>query len=183
MTDTIKADCHTTYRAFHDSGPRDTAVIIWVVMHSTEGGTAESVARYFTSRLAGGSTQLVVDDDACYRCLPNDVIPWGAPGANTKGFHIEQCGYAHWTAAEWAAHDRTLDRAAYKAAFHCHKFGIPPVFVGHAGLLARHPGITTHAECTKAFGGDHTDPGLGWPRAVFMAKVQGFYAGLSGPAV
>jgi hypothetical protein len=180
MTDPVKADCHTTYHATRTSGVRSVDVILWVVMHDTEGGTAESVARYFATPAPGGSAHLVVDDNACYRCLLNEDIPWGAPGANTKGFHIEQCGYAHWTADEWMTHEATIDRAAYKAAFHCHKFGIPLRFVTASGLKAKRPGITTHNECSKAFGGNHTDPGPGWPRAVFMGKALAYYQQLGG---
>jgi hypothetical protein len=181
--DPIRADCHTDYKAYRNSGVRDTKTILWIVMHSTEGGTAKSVAQYFTTKNAGGSAHLVVDDTACYRCLLNETVAWGAPGANTKGFHIEQVGYAKWTAREWRDHIHTLERAAFKAAFHCHKFGLPPKFVDAAGLKAKTPGITTHAECTKAFGGDHTDPGPGWPRAMFLALVQKYWRELEGPPV
>lgn len=147
----------------------------WIVLHSTEGGTAESVARYFATRKARGSAHLVVDDNACYRCLPNDVIPWAAPGANTAGFHIEQCGFAKWSAVVWRSHLRTLNRAAYKTAHHCVLFGIPPYWQDAAGLRAGRFGVTSHAECTKAFGGDHTDPGRLWPRSFFMARVRAYY--------
>ena len=177
MSDPTKADCHTTYTAVHHSGLRPLTDIWWIVMHDTEGGTAESVARYFTEPAAGGSTQLVVDDDHCYRTLANNMVPWGAPGANQNGFHIEQCGYASWTSAEWRTHQRMLERGAFKAAYHCHLFKLPVVFVNAAGLLAHKKGITTHAECTKAFGpaGGHTDPGPGWPRLVFMGLVKTYY--------
>ena len=36
-------------RARHDSGPRSRAAIKHIVLHSTEGGTAESVARFFAT--------------------------------------------------------------------------------------------------------------------------------------
>src|SRR5207253_2149968 len=111
--------------------------------------TAISVARYFTSENSGGSTQLVVDDANCYRCLKDEDIPWGAAsafGANQHGFHIEQCGYAKWSSVIWTSHWKTLQRAAFKTAYHCHKFSIPATFVDAAGLVAGKHGITTHAE-------------------------------------
>lgn len=148
-------------------------------MHDTEGGTAKGVAEYFSGSKAEGSATLVVDDKDCYRCLADTTIPYGAPGANTNGFHIEQCGYARWSLVIWKRHINTLRRAAYKAALHCHKFNIPPVFVAAKGLKNGQKGITTHAECTKAFGGDHTDPGKLWPRPLFMLLVHRYFKALS----
>lgn len=172
----IASPCNTRYRAYRDSGLRPLSAIRWIVMHDTEGGTAESIAHYFASSAAQGSAHLVVDDTSCYRTLPNNRIPWGAPGANINGFHIEQCGYAKWTNLIWSkTHRATLERAAYKCALHCRKFGIPPYFVDYKGLRANKFGVTTHAEVTKAFpklGGSHTDPGPGWPRYWFMLRVR-----------
>src|SRR6476659_2690471 len=145
-----------------------------IVLHDTEGGTAESIARYFQHN-SGGYTHLVVDDKDCYRCLENLDIPRGAPGANSLGFHIEQCGYAKWSLVIWKTHLNTLKRAAYKTALHCHKLNIPPVFIKAPELKQGAKGITTHAECTKAFGGSHTDPGPGWPRYLFMGYVRTYY--------
>jgi hypothetical protein len=179
--DAIKADCKTSYHASRHSGTRPLKDIHLIVMHDTEGGTAESVARYFAEAPKpdgepGGSAHLVVDDNHCYRCLANEQVPWGAPGANEDGFHLQQCGYASWDAHEWGQHSNMLHRAAYKAAFHCHKFDIAPVFLTHDKISSR-KGITTHAEVSKAFPklGNHTDPGSGWPRALFMALVSHYY--------
>lgn len=174
----ITAACNTRFRALRSSGSRPDSAVKWIVLHSTEGGTAESVARYFASTKAQGSAHLVVDDADCYRCLGNTVIPWAAPSANEAGFHIEQCGFAKWDAALWSRHWRTLERAAYKTALHCVHFGIPPQFLVAAELRRELHGVTTHAECTRAFGGDHTDPGRLWPRRSFMRRVQEYHAAL-----
>src|SRR3954463_6097160 len=104
--DPISADCRLTYRAAHDSGHRGLAEVRLIVMHDTEGGTAESVARYFAETQKKVSAHLVVDENACYRTLPNNVIPMAAPGANAAGFHIEMCGFARWSAVVWKAHLR-----------------------------------------------------------------------------
>ena len=76
----------------------------------------------------------------------------------------------------------TLRRAAYKTALHCKAFGIPPVFIRADGLRAGTPGITTHAESTKAFGGSHADPGPFWPRPLFLSLVGRYYAQLTDAA-
>lgn len=178
-SEAISANCHGDFRAYHKSGTRPLSEIKWIVMHDTEGGTARGIASYFTSLNSGGSAHLVVDDKTCYRCLNDQDVPWGAPGANYKGFHIEQCGYARWTTTLWSkTHRKTLMRAAYKAAYHCRKYGIPVRFCTAVDLKAGRAGITTHLECTKAFGGSHVDPGPGWPRALFMTMVKGYYVTL-----
>jgi hypothetical protein len=176
--DPITALCRRTYTAAHNSGTRDVKSVRWIVMHSTEGATAESAASWFTNPKSQGSAHLCVDDTVCFRTATNETVVWGAPGANEHGFHIEQAGFARWSAVIWRSHRRTLQRAAYKAALHCRYFGIEPVFVTAPGLNVGRKGITTHAECTKAFGGDHTDPGPLWPRRYFMRLVRGYYAEL-----
>jgi hypothetical protein len=172
--DPIKSPCRRDfYPAFRKSGTRPISAIKWIVLHSTEGGTAESVARYFKSPSARGSTHLVVDDQECQRCLSDVTIPWGGTGSNHGGFHIEQCGFARWSTVIWKSHLNTLRRAAYKTALHCEKFGIPAVFLKAADLGAGKRGVTTHREVEKAWpSSGHTDPGLGWPRFLFMALVR-----------
>jgi N-acetylmuramoyl-L-alanine amidase len=156
------------------------SAIKWVVMHDTEGGSAKGIAAYFQRAPTKdtGSTHLVIDDTSCYRCLRDNQIPWAAPGANTNGFHIELCGWAKWTSLVWSSHRAMLNRAAYKTAWHCKKFGIPPYFIKADALMKGTRGVTTHAECTKAFGGSHTDPGAGWPRWWFMRRVRHHYDAL-----
>lgn len=165
-------------RARHDSGPRSKSQLKWIVLHSTEGGTAESVARFFATT-AEASTQLVVDDKECYRMVPDLVIPWGAPGANTAGLHIEQCGWARWTKAEWLAHEHTLQRSAAKAARWAHMYGIPLRWVGPIGLKLGRKGVTTHNDASKAFTpGGHHDPGPGFPRDQWMRWARGYLSDL-----
>lgn len=169
-------------RAKHDSGPRTAKQLKWIVLHSTEGGTAESVARFFATT-AEASTQLVVDDKECWRMVPDLVIPWGAPGANTGGLHIEQCGYAHWSKDEWLRHSSTLSRSAAKAARWAHMYGIPLRWVGPIGLKLGRKGVTTHADASKAFpppGGGHTDPGPGFPKDVWMRWAQDYLRQIEG---
>jgi hypothetical protein len=163
------------YKAFHKSGTRPIDKITLIVWHDEESGTARGAAQYFQSPKSGGSAHLCVDDKECYRCLANEDIPWGAPGANEQGFHIEQAGYAKWSAVIWRKHLGTLRRCAYKTAVHCREFGIPTRFLKAADLKAGHSGITTHREISKAFGGTHTDPGPFYPIPLVMLFVRRYY--------
>lgn len=171
--------CDPQFRAAHDSGPRRASDIRHVVLHSTEGGTARSVAQFFAST-AQASTQLVVDDAGCYRCVPDLVKPWGAPGVNTSGLHTEHCGYAKWTRAEWLIHLSMLRISAQHTARWCWQYGIPRRYVGGLALRLGRKGITTHADASKAFGtvGGHTDPGPGFPRDLYLDMVKDEYARL-----
>jgi hypothetical protein len=161
----------------------------WIVVHDEEASTAESAARFFTTPQAEGSAHLCVDDAICFRTLDNEDIPWAAASAfmaNTRGFHIEQAGFAKWSAVIWTSHRQTLRRAAYKTAFHCLLFDVRPVFV-FAADLPLHGGVTTHNEVSKASRRQdpanakrytHSDPGPFWPRRTFMRYVREYYAAL-----
>jgi hypothetical protein len=175
----IDAKCSREFRAVKTQGKREPGNVLWIVLHDEEASTAESAARFFTTLLAGGSAHLCVDDNECFRTLENDDIAEGAPGANLHGFQIEQAGFAKWSAVIWSKHVRTLRRAAYKTALHCVLFNVPPVFRFAADLRRNRPGVTTHRECSKAFGGDHSDPGLFWPRRTFMRYVREYHAALN----
>lgn len=167
-------------RARHDSGPRTASQIKHIVIHSTEGGSAAGVATFFATT-AQASTQLVIDDKECWRCVPDLVIPWGAPGVNTSGLHIEHCGYAKWTREEWLAHDRTLRRSAAKAARWAKRYKIPTRWVGPLGLKLGRKGFTRHMDASKAFTpGGHTDPGEGFPKDIYMGYVKTYLKQLGG---
>lgn len=167
-------------RAYHDSGPRPASAIRHIVLHSTEGGSADSVARMFSRASATASTHFVVDDSKTVRMLPDLVTPWGAPGANLSGLHVEQCGFAAWPKAEWMRHQpelcRTVDVIA-KWAFH---FGIPLTHLTPSQLRVGRRGVVTHKDCSVAFQtpGGHTDPGPGYPIGWVLAKARKELAGL-----
>lgn len=174
------APCHPR-RAAHDSGPRRASEIRLVVIHSTEGGTAASVAAYFARPSTRASTHLVVDDRVCYRCVPDLVIPWGAPGANRHGLHVEHCGFARWTRAEWLRHRPTLERSAAKTARWAWSYRVPRRWLTVAQLRAGARGFVTHADCSRAFppNDGHHDPGAGFPRDEYMRLVRAFHKQLA----
>lgn len=161
-------------RAAHDSGHRDPSRIRLIVMHDTEGGTARGVASYFASRSARASTHWVVDQERAVRCLPDDVIPWGAPGANTDGIHIEQCGYAKWSRLQWYRHQATLKRSAWVAARTCVRYGIPARWLTDKQLRdGVSEGFVTHNQVSRVFrGSSHWDPGPNYPRTYFIRLVK-----------
>jgi hypothetical protein len=195
LPEPISRVCHSQFPAYHHEGERRQASIRYIVLHSTEGGTAESVARYFMQPESGGSANLVVDDYSCFRCLGDNVAPWGAPPLNTFGFHIEQCGYAAWSRKRWLLHRLTIRRAAYKAALRMKWYGIPARVLDVEELVKdfflpadldshRNPGpmqggIVTHATVSAAYHqSSHTDPGSNYPMDVFLSYVEKFLPNL-----
>lgn len=178
----IKQACDQSYRATRTSGVRSPKSIKWIVVHDTEGGSAKSVALMFSGQNAKASTHLCVDEVACYRMLDDKDIPWGAPGANTAGYHIEHVGFASWTRAQWLAHDTTLRRGAYKSAIRCVSYGIPARWVGPLSLRLGRKGLTTHADVSKWKGtpGGHTDPGANFPKDVYLNYVKQYIGEIQG---
>lgn len=175
----LGANCLKTYKAKRISGLRPLSQIRRCIIHCTQGATARAAASWFTDSAAQGSAHLCLDDTECYRTLEDNEIPWGAPGANYSGFHIEQAGFVTWTQAMWSkTHRKTIMRCAYKTAFHCRKYGIPRKWLTVSDLKADRDGITDHMTCTLAFGGSHTDPGPNYPRMLFMALVRSYYAAM-----
>jgi hypothetical protein len=188
--------CRLDYPAFHHSGNRMQASIRYIVLHATEGATAQGAASWFVNPASGGSANLVVDDDICFRCLNDFVIPWGAPPLNTNGIHIEQAGFSAWTRTEWLQHEHTIQRAAYKAARRCRAYKIPPRLLAtpaelikdfgggpiEGGVPVHHGplegGVVTHAVISAAYHEtDHTDPGDGYPLDVFMKHLARYLGG------
>lgn len=173
--------CNGEYHASLHGAARPASAIRYAVIHATEGGSAAGVAEYFSTLTVPhyASTQLVVDDKACYRCLPDDVVPYGAPPLNSNGVHVEQCGYSEWSRKEWLAHKATIEQAAYHVAKWCHRYDIPVKWRTRIGLALGRHGITSHNAVSRAFHiSDHTDPGRRYPRRYFMRCVRYYYSRL-----
>lgn len=181
MATPYSAPCTVGPRAANDSGSRTAKSIRLVVIHSAEaadslGGdtSAEGVANYFSRPSTQASTHLAVDRDSCVRMLPDLVIPWGAPGANSDGLHVEICGYAKWSKAEWLERETILRRAAWKAAKWCWQYNIAARWLSDKQLAnGTSRGLTTHVQVTRVFKrGTHWDPGPEFPRATFIKWVN-----------
>lgn len=168
----VKAPCSTRYRAVHHSGGRPLEAITCEVIHCTQGDTAAGAARWFTNPDSSGSAHRCVDNDVCYRTLPADLIPWGAPGLNFHGMHLEMAGFDSWSNHFWREQkDKTLRRAAYKTALDAKKFGFPIRWLGVDDLQDGNlRGITDHWAVSHAFRlSFHHDP-----RDSFDATTYGY---------
>lgn len=167
----VAAPCSRDFTAVRASGRRRVGEIGLIVIHCTQSEIARSAAAWFADSRSGGSAHLCVDAVECYRTLANEVVPWGAAGANTRGLHIEIAGFAQWGLPEWTKREDALRRGAYKAALHAKRFGIPLEVLTPDRLKAGAKGFVTHATCSTAFGGSHWDPGPSFPLSRFMSWV------------
>jgi N-acetylmuramoyl-L-alanine amidase CwlA len=146
-----------------------------------KGDSAEWCARFFAGMQGAApqsSAHACVDNNSIVQCLPWDRVGWHAPGANQYGIGIEHAGYARQTASDWqdTYSIAMLDLSAWLVAELCTKFKIPIDFVDAESLLTGLPGITTHAEVTKAWPekGSHTDPGKGFPLGRYLRAVSNY---------
>ncbi len=157
----------------------------WVVIHSAEIGESLDGAEVLMRRCAEkrldakgkeivSSWHYAVDADSITQSVREEDIAYHAPGANAAGIGIELCGRARQTAAEWDdSYSRTmLSRAAALTADICGRWEIQPTFVTADGLLRGVPGITTHAEVSKAWKrSTHSDPGPNFPLQRYVDLV------------
>ena len=140
----VSDPCNKRSHARQVQGTRSIDDIRLIVMHVAENANARIVAADFSTTTREASAHPAVGQFSCYRCLENEEIPMAAPGANTIGFHIEQAGFASWSKEEWLKHKKTLDRAAYKTAFHSRRFNLPLDWLDVNDLVDGKPGITSH---------------------------------------
>lgn len=171
------------YHAIRDSGYRTLASIDWFVLHDMENAdpddAAEETGAWFENRAVQASTHYGIDNDSIQQYLGINVIPWGAPGANKNGIHIEQMGKASWTRAQWLAKAKpTLKRTAWLLSRLHDRLARQHVIVPLRTLTdeevrRKKHGVVTHRQLTRALGvGSHTDPGTGYPLDWVLRKAR-----------
>ena len=161
--------------------PTSARQIDLVVIHDMQMAetvsSAEICAQYFAGPNAPqASAHYCVDADSTVQCVRDMDVAWHAPGANHNGIGIEQPGWANFKTNEWldAYGLAMLQRVAELTRTLCDRYKIPIAFLRAADLQAGKRGITTHYECSQAFGGSHWDPGPGYPMMpYFISLVQG----------
>ncbi|MCK2200470.1 peptidoglycan recognition protein family protein [Corynebacterium callunae] len=165
---------------FNFGGPRNTANLIGVCIHTTENDPstpAENVAQYQLDT-ESGSYHTLADRQGILRENTADWITWSTGNkGNYLLMHLSFVARAAMTRSQWLAEDAMLRNGAWEVAQWCKRFGWPVKQVSVSGL----PGITTH-DSTRVWGStDHTDPGKNFPWDVFLRYVNEEIAGQSAP--
>ena len=164
----IREACKRTYfGVVCNGGKRSKSSITTVVVHQTQGPTAESAARYLHTR-ADGSVHKIVDTYEQYRDAPDNLICCGVAGFNGPALHIEMAGYS--TMAWWFPFNRKrrrmLRRCAWQVAKWLYSHNLPNRYVSTKALRhGERRGWTTHEALTDAndaigVTSTHQDP---WP--------------------
>lgn len=161
--------------------PADGRQIDLVVIHSAETGelwtTAEAIAQYFATTDRRASAHFQCDNDSVAQSVRVGDVAYAAPGANHNGVHIEHAGRARQTRAEWLdAYSRVMlrDISAPLARALCQELDLPIEYRDADDLRAggeRARGITTHHDCSQAYGGTHWDPGPHFPMDLYLGWV------------
>lgn len=163
----------------------------FITLHTTEGSegpsSAENGVAYDKTRTDGTSTHYFTDSagPALQEVLDGDRAHAALWHGNEIGLHIEICGRAGQTRAQWldGASRPTLETTAALVAHLCKRYDIPPVRLTVAQTRAayyatsskRPRGINDHYTITRAFpedGGTHTDVGAAFPWDVFLDLVE-----------
>jgi N-acetyl-anhydromuramyl-L-alanine amidase AmpD len=144
--------------------------IRWIVIHSAEIGESLSGAEALMNSCAVqervASWHYAVDADSITQSVREQDIAFQAPGCNKTSVGIELSGRARQSAQEWQDPYslRMLELVAWLVSEIGYRHQVPLVFAPAAVLLANGPGITTHAEVSKAWKkSDHWDPGPKFP--------------------
>lgn len=145
-----------------------------IVIHDAEGANARGVENYGATTDRKVSWHVVCDDTIAIEQLPDWIVAWAAPGANSDGLQIELCGFASWSKATWFRHQSTLKFAAWQCARWARRHQIPLRWLTDAELAAGSTkGFATHAQVSRVFRlSTHTDPGKGFPLSYFMLLVR-----------
>lgn len=158
---------------FAFGGPRNTANIVGICIHDTEGvtsaqatsQTANNVTTYQIDSQTGSYHVMVGIDGQRIRQNTDGWVTWSTGNkGNDILLHLCFVGSASQSRADWLAQDKMLRAGATVIRYWAHKYNIPLRRVDAAHL----PGILGHDD-TRVWGGtDHTDPGPNFPYDVLI---------------
>ena len=154
-----------------------------LVIHTAQGATDEvNLGRYFAGTTSGSSHAGIGQDGGYAGYVNYADTCWAAPPMNQEADHLEICGWAQWTRAQWLAHMVMLEAVAYWIAWRCTVRRIPVVRLTDAQLKAGMPGVVDHDSVSDVWhASDHWDVGENFPWDVVMARAQQI-AGVGGTA-
>ena len=163
----IQAKGYTKGRAF-----REAKQVDWLVLHTAEGAISEVNLGGFFSRNSAGSSQAGIGQRGGYASYVNYADTcWAGPPLNQEADHLEICGFAKWTRAEWLRQKPMLETVAEWIAWRCAVRSIPIRYV--ARPTAGTSGVTGHVDINRVYhDSDHWDPGPNFPWDTVIARAN-----------
>lgn len=156
---------------------------LWIVFHDMEASEtltrAESTAAYFANPSDGRrvSSHYCADANSVVQCVDLDDSAWtvGNRQGNNRGINWELAGFARQTRAEWLdSFGLAMFRGiAPLVRSDARRFNIPLRWLTDDEVRAMRPGLTTHVQLGRVFGGTtHTDPGPSFPYDAVLQIIQ-----------
>jgi N-acetyl-anhydromuramyl-L-alanine amidase AmpD len=174
MTDSALAEEFLAAKWFSEGG---NLSVRRIVLHTTEGGNALTVAKMFAAGVRLASAHYVLDATNVIQCVHERDVAYHAP-PNARTIGVEICGWASWTPTEWAEHEQEVSLAARLTEDIAYRCAVPLTWLEAGDLKAnRLDGVSTHAATSEAFGlSSHWDPGPNFPVEHFMDLVRSYRA-------
>lgn len=150
---------------------QESTHVDWLVLHSAEGATSEiGLGNYFT-HTTDGSSNTGIGQGGGYATYVNYADTcWAAPPLNQEAEHVEICGFAGWTRAQWLSMPKMLETVARWIAWRCAVRAIP---IRHVLLPSRGTsGVSGHKDVNNQYHqSTHWDPGPNFPWDVVIARA------------
>jgi hypothetical protein len=153
---------------------RGGASVRLIVVHTAEGATTiESLGSWFQNPSAQCSSHAGADDkvNTIGEYVDQDKA-WTQADYNPVAVSIELCGFAAWTASDWAAHPNMLDNCAKWIAEEAKALGIPITKLSASEAQGSGRGVCQHADL-GAGGGGHWDCGSSFPMDDVLDMARG----------
>jgi len=174
----------TTTAKYFTKG-RNGQKIRLIVIHTMECGQTIGKARQVLNWFQGktspqASAHYLTDPKQVFQLVDDADTAWAVADyeLNEQSLSIELAGSASYTPALWATSyaKMELDLVAHLVATLSKKYGIPAVKLTPEEILAGKSGLCGHVDITvaKKIAGGHTDPGVSFPWAGFIARVESF---------
>jgi hypothetical protein len=168
----------TASRTF--GGGRPTAIVVHSLEAPPKPGMAFSLA---TGWLQGANVSIhsITDPGESVDMVDLQHVASHCGGGNPYTIGNEHTGYAAYTRDQWTSDAvfPALRLGAKKAAAQAKALGWSAAdlrWLSIPQLKAGERGLATHNDCRLAFGGTtHTDPGPGFPYAIFLQMVQEWF--------
>lgn len=164
-------------RNFHTGRRKPIRLLVFHDMESPEAhDTGENVAAWMAGPTAPmASAHLLGDDNSVVESVLAKDTAFGAPGANSDGYHLEVAGRRDQGHAGWNDDFSlaTISNLCEAVAGKPELDHIPALWLTDTQLAdGITPGMTTHEQITRVFRlGTHTDPGPDFPKAYAAAAL------------